>query len=248
MPDLFRVEAYSVGMTEIEDVFSDDSVAICAQPRSDSNWTPDQGDHIPSWSCAIEAQQTLDAFLFQVRNFGSLPKGRIGKLYEDYIGYRFEEKEWDVAYHGFMKGRRDGGIDVIARKPSQLVFIQCKCWGRSRLIEDWLILKFHRDSEAYAENSGEAPTKRIFISSAHPTDSALEMCTKTGVLFKHLSISGYWPMVKCNICLRTGNKRYYLPTEGGYHTTKITLGRGEMYAQDCREAERNGFRWNVKWR
>ena len=39
----------------------------------------------------------------------------LGRLYEQYIGYLYEDAGYNVEYRGIDKGNNDGGIDLICK-------------------------------------------------------------------------------------------------------------------------------------
>ena len=59
---------------------------------------------------------------------------------------------------------------------------------------------------------------------------------------------GDYPMIKCNISARTGEKIYHLPFDQQYDKTVIVPEEGEFYALTVQEAEDKGFRRAIRWR
>lgn len=51
-----------------------------------------------------------------------------GSDYEKYIAYIYKTKGYDVVLHGVLKGKKDGGIDIICTNGNELLLIQCKNW------------------------------------------------------------------------------------------------------------------------
>ena len=51
-----------------------------------------------------------------------------GRNYEKQIGQLYEKKNYKVIYNGILKGKRDGGIDLIAENENEIILIQCKNW------------------------------------------------------------------------------------------------------------------------
>ena len=54
-----------------------------------------------------------------------------GEQYEEYIAKHYRTKNYYVIENGKNKGRKDGGIDLIAIKQNQLILIQCKNWNEN---------------------------------------------------------------------------------------------------------------------
>lgn len=52
-----------------------------------------------------------------------------GKEYEEYIAKYYERLGYYVWQHGKDKGVKDNGIDLIAKKGKEILFIQCKNWS-----------------------------------------------------------------------------------------------------------------------
>lgn len=59
-----------------------------------------------------------------------------GPVYEVFTGESFEREGYSVVYRGATLGYVDGGIDLVASKGSELLFLQCKhgkIAGRQRI-------------------------------------------------------------------------------------------------------------------
>jgi len=52
-----------------------------------------------------------------------------GEEYEKYIADFFKEQNYTISNHGIDNKKKDGGIDVIAKKDKTILFIQCKNWN-----------------------------------------------------------------------------------------------------------------------
>lgn len=58
----------------------------------------------------------------------------MGNLYERLVGLVYEKKSKLVIYHGFIKGYKDKGIDIIALSTSSILLIQCKNWQKKTIM------------------------------------------------------------------------------------------------------------------
>lgn len=76
-----------------------------------------------------------------------------GRLYELRVGEHFEGEGYTVEYRGISLGRRDGGIDLIARKEAEIILIQCKNWKGNIKIKQADIRKFYGDCSKYIEDN-----------------------------------------------------------------------------------------------
>lgn len=51
-----------------------------------------------------------------------------GSSYEQFIGKKYEDLGYSVIYHGIEQKLNDQGIDLIAQKENNIIFVQCKNW------------------------------------------------------------------------------------------------------------------------
>lgn len=75
-----------------------------------------------------------------------------GRLYELKVGEHFENEGYEVEYRGIKLGKKDGGIDLIARKETETILIQCKNWKGNIKIKQTDIRKFYGDCSKYIED------------------------------------------------------------------------------------------------
>ena len=59
----------------------------------------------------------------------SIENKKKGALYEEYIADIYKKDGYDVIENGKEKGLKDDGIDIIAKKDKEVLFIQCKDWN-----------------------------------------------------------------------------------------------------------------------
>ena len=89
--------------------------------------------------------------------------------------------------------------------------------------------------------------KAVLYISTKISEVAKEVARKLQVeCNENIRIADY-PLVKCNISMRGGEKIYHLPFDQQYDRTKIITARGEKYVYTA-EAEKAGFRRAWKWR
>jgi hypothetical protein len=188
----------------------------------------------------------------------------IGLDYERFIGYNFETLGYDVSFPGAIEGLHDMGRDVIARRGPELRVIQCKYWSQDKMIHEKHIFQLFGSAIEYAFRLGnfetvdqlglfDGPVKALGVkaelyTSTSLSDRAKEVAKKLRVeINEKVRLSDY-PLVKCNISLRGGQKIYHLPFDQQYDRTKIKPERGEKYVYTVAEAENAGFRRAWKWR
>ncbi|QKF91759.1 restriction endonuclease [Campylobacter sp. CCUG 57310] len=83
-----------------------------------------------------------------------------GKEYEYYILNFFKEKEYKVYPKGYIEGKKDEGIDLIAHKTNEILLIQCKNWINPPKQKD--IKVFITDCEIYInKNQNKIKNKNI---------------------------------------------------------------------------------------
>ncbi len=188
---------------------------------------------------------------------------QIGREYERYIGYLYENDGWDVYYHG-KKGFEDLGRDLICKKGKNIEIIQCKRWAQEKEIhEKHIYYLFGTTVEYFLEHFGnkEEPLQlAIFpdliqnrsvtpklIMTANVSPKAEQVAKVLGVVIEKTPFKSY-PSVKCNVSHRTGEKIFHLPFDQQYDTTTIEEERLECYVNTVAEAEALGYRHAFRWK
>lgn len=102
-----------------------------------------------------------------------------GDEYEKYVSKYFSRQGYTIAEHGQDNGRRDHGIDVIAKKDKEIIFIQCKNWKVSEdyKIDHRHIKEFIGNCTTYMEKNpmfGMCTVKRYFAVSDEIMDYSAE--------------------------------------------------------------------------
>ena len=181
----------------------------------------------------------------------SKTKWQIGRDYEYYVGHRYSKKGYEIDYFGSNNGMEDLGRDLIAKKDATTLIIQCKYWGKEKLIHEKHILQLYGTMICYCfeNNTTEQNTKAILVTNIALSEQAKRMAQYLNVEYvEHFEKKDY-PCIKCNINVdANGNetKIYHLPFDQQYDITKIDRA-GEFYAMTVKVAEDAGFRRAHKW-
>jgi len=187
---------------------------------------------------------------------------QIGRDYERYIGYLYENKGFEVYYQGIEKGLEDLGRDLICNKNGVINVIQCKYWAQHKTIHEKHInqlfgttIKYYLDFIAedtsksklhlFPDLLKQGKIKAVFISSTRLSDTAKQFAEALGIEVNENFPLKTYPVIKCNIASNK-NKIYHLPFDQQYDNTKINKG-GEYYVSTVKEAEKLGFRRAWKW-
>jgi len=188
---------------------------------------------------------------------------QVGRDYERFIGYKYETLGFDVSFTGAIEGLQDMGRDVVARRGSETLVIQCKYWSRDKTIHEKHVFQLFGSALEYAIRLGSVDeidqlsmfagaikstgVKAVLYTSTKISDVAKEVAKKLRVeCNENIPISDY-PLIKCNIS-RNGERIYHLPFDQQYDRTKIIASKGEQYVYTVAEAEKAGFRRAWKWR
>ena len=261
----YRVEYYEKLFPWLSDYIGDDvpddavQVSETAEPSDDpvKIWLTDA--EYKNLSTTEKNQMALDRWKQKKRS-----NWEIGRDYERFIGYNYKSLGYDVLFTGAVQGFEDMGRDLIARRKSELRVIQCKYWSQDKTIHEKHIFQLFGSALEYAFRLGAfddlkqlsffgGPIKAtgataVLYTSTKISDVAKEAARKLNVeCHEHIGISDY-PLIKCNISMRDGEKIYHLPFDQQYDRTKITSDRGEKYVYTVAEAEKAGFRRAWRWR
>ena len=187
---------------------------------------------------------------------------QIGREYERYVGHLYENRGWDVYYHG-QKGFEDLGRDLICKKGKDVEIIQCKRWRQEKEIHEKHIYALFGTTVDYVLEQPETakPTQLAFfpellrekrvapklITTARASSKAEQAARMLGVGIVKLPFERF-PSVKCNVSRRTGERIYHLPFDQQYDTILIEQERMERYVETVAEAEALGFRHAFRWK
>jgi len=209
-------------------------------------------------------QMALDRYL-KNRNKS---KWAIGRDYEMYVGYLYEQAEYTIEYKGILDGFEDLGRDVIAKKGDEVCIIQCKHWAQYKEIHEKHIFQLFgttmeywiknfrnrvkpKSFKEFAKFLNENKLRPIFFTSTRLSDKAKEMANALSVEIKENEPLGEFPRIKCNINndeFSSPTKIYHLPMDQQYDRTIIGNRSGEFNAFTVKEAEDAGFRRAFKHR
>ena len=208
-------------------------------------WVLDKGKIIPSESDLIriiEYQKELEGYLVsQMKN--SIKRGH---LYERFIGSQLEKNDCKVEYRGIkckQKGVGDGGIDLICRKNTKTLLIQCKNWKKNIPPKD--VLQLIGSLVNYSKEHSDEIVKGAFFAASFFTVNARKEAKKSGIeLFEKRELPDHFPMIKC---YTDKNKRrfYYLPMDIYYDEIDLNLSNGDCYCLTVLEAEMKGYKRDI---
>lgn len=177
--------------------------------------------------------------------FWKRPKSNwlLGRIYERYVGYIYEEKGYDVDYVGIFKGYEDLGRDLICTKKNEIVVIQCKNWSKFKTIYEKHIFQFFGTVFQYKDENKDKKVSAVFYTTTKLSDLARRFAKELGIgLEEEAKMKNYYPCIKCNISRVDGTKIYHLPFDQQYDNVRIETHKGEFYCKDVEEAEKAGFR------
>lgn len=177
-------------------------------------------------------------------------KWQIGRDYELFVGYKYQQKGYKVDYFGSYMGMEDLGRDLIAKKDSKTLIIQCKYWGHEKVIHEKHITQLYGTMASYIIEQG-IPSKNvtgILVTNITLSEQAKKMADYLKIQYVEKFEKGDYPCIKCNIGNDGYGKTYiyHLPFDQQYDSTKIDAP-GEFFAMTVKEAEEKGFRRAFKW-
>lgn len=223
----------------------------------------DEEDSAKRWLAPGEYEKlgTIEKYQLALDRFTTRKKTQweIGRDYERYIGYIYEQKGYSVEYKGIIDGFEDLGRDLVCRGKEDILIIQCKYWSVNKVIHEKHINQLFGTTVMYflKQNSQFSHTEfatslqnRTLVPLLYThtvlSETAKEFATALGVIFHEKVEIGNYPLIKCNINRANGAKIYHLPFDQQYDKTKIAH-QGECYVSTVSEAERLGFRRAMRW-
>ena len=104
-----------------------------------------------------------------------------GNDYEEHVGKYYERIGYSVIYNGLTKGRKDGGIDLIAKNDFETLLIQCKAWQKAEIKQKHLKEFIGNCTTFLEDNEMDGKIKRVFITSSENHEKGLEKYLKQHV-------------------------------------------------------------------
>jgi hypothetical protein len=190
---------------------------------------------------------------------------RLGRDYERYIGYQQEQQGFKVDYTGIKLRVEDMGRDLVCRKGNEVRIVQCKYWSKNKMIHEKHVcqiygtaIAYQRKEDAEISNRTSCGTQQLLFTNLEQASAwlyvscpgsprAKDFAQLLGVTFIDNYPLQRYPIIKCNVSLRTGEKIYHLPFDQQYDNTLIEY-QDECYVETVAEAEALGFRRAFRWR
>jgi hypothetical protein len=170
----------------------------------------------------------------------------IGRLYERFIGAKYESNGWRVNYHGATEGLEDLGRDLVCEKGAQVRIVQVKYWASHKTIREKHIFQLYGTTFLYSRHAGVGKNVRgVLFCTSQVSDVAKEAAEALAIKISHYPMNKDYPMIKCNV--NGQDKIYHLPFDQQYDRVRIGTVPGECYVKTTAEAERKGFRRAKRW-
>lgn len=190
---------------------------------------------------------------------------QVGRDYERYVGYLYEQEGFKVQYFGIERGLEDFGRDLVCSKEGLVEVVQCKYWSKSKgmVIREAYVnqlfgttVKYYIDSISTNRVLDLASFMRDYdtrirasmVTSTILSDEAMCFAKALGIVVRaNFEMDKNYPCIKCNINQATGEKIYHLPFDQQYDRVVINKRSGEFYVRTVAEAEERGFRRAWRW-
>lgn len=234
-------------LTELRDLEEEESYAKLATAEGEQTEDPVVGwltrEEYAALPPAERNQRALDRYWRAKKS-----KWQIGRDYERYVGYLYEQDGFEVTYYGIEKGLEDLGRDVIARKDGEIVVAQCKRWSAEKTIHEKHVFQLFGTVTAFRIDNPHAQVSGRFVTTTKLSERARAFADRLEVhVDEGFAFDESYPCIKCNVSLATGERIYHLPFDQMYDATAVHRERGEFYARTVKEAEDAGFRRAFRW-
>ena len=263
-----RIKLYEQIFPFIEDMQPDDIDFILEQ--KDQKKTISEKDdpvwqYVPEYEKLSEEernQRALDRYLRSNKS-----NWEVGKMYERYVGYLYEQQGYRVEYIGIQKGFEDLGRDLICRKDKETLVVQCKYWSSYKEIREahinqlygttvkYFIDEFKNRSDKMKNtlfpdflNKDDVNIKPVLYTSTRLSETAEDFAKALGIkVFMDQPFDNTYPMIKCNVNSQTGQNIYHLPFDQQYDNV-LMQNEKRVYVKTVLEAMelgcRRAYRWN----
>lgn len=110
-------------------------------------------------------------------------KWQIGRDYELYCGYCYEQQGYTVDYYGSFHGLEDLGRDLIVKKGNDTRIVQCKYWSKTKQIHENHIMQLYGSVIEYNLEHKQNATG-ILITNIALSAKAKEFARILGIVYK----------------------------------------------------------------
>ena len=188
-------------------------------------------------NCTENSECELNDYWRQIKR--SKNTSELGRLYEQYVGYLYEDAGYKVEYRGIDKGNNDGGIDLICKFGSIVILVQCKYRTENNVtISTKDILQFCGVICYYSVCHPKENVEGAYYTTAHFSLGTYQVAKRLGIMvYANYGIIMPFPIVKC----KYKRMEYFLPNDWEYETTRINLQAGDCYCLNTVEANSKGF-------
>jgi hypothetical protein len=272
-----RVDLYeglAPWLAEYTDLSLDELLASVRESRSRGNdgnekeedpitkFVPMASQEWKTLSSSERNQLALDRYLNPKRKKSLW---QIGIDFERYVGYYYEQLGYKVRFHGALRAREDLGIDLICENSCEILIIQCKrlsnlkgipvrentvaqIFGAAKFFESNPKAFFDRLGVSNAQPKKTVSVRPVLVTSYELSETAEQFSKALDVEVVDNFVVGKYPVIKCNVAPRTGEKIYHLPMDQQYDTVVIGDQEEECYVETVAEAEQLGFRRAYRWK
>lgn len=263
-----RIKLYEDIFPFISDLEPDDIDFILEQKNNDTR-TSNEDDpvrqYVPEYDNLSEEERNQRALNRYLK--GNKSNSEIGKLYERYVGYLYEQKGYKVDYVGIKKGFDDLGRDLICTNDEETLVVQCKYWSSHKQIREAHINQLYGTTvkhfiDEFKEKSlqikntlfpdllfrDEVNIKPVFFTSTTLSETAEDFANALGIkIIQEHPFDYNYPMIKCNLNSKTGQGIYHLPIDQQYDNV-LMQNEERKYVKTVKEAMelgcRRAYRWN----
>jgi hypothetical protein len=177
----------------------------------------------------------------------------VGRDFERYIGYEYENLGYKVSYFGAKNKLNDLGIDLICENETEIHIVQCKRLSILKKIpvRENVIAQVYGASQFYRISKKVSYKKTVIpriITTYILSEQAEEFANHLGVIIEQNKTLQKYPVIKCNISKKNKEKIFHLPFDQQYDTVTIGDEDGEFYASTVSEAISAGFRHAYRWK
>lgn len=223
---------------------------------SDKGYLQEEGDPIRSYLSREEwlnlpedekNQLALDRYI----ESHTKSKWQIGRDYELYVGYCYEEKGYYVTYFVEKNGLEDLGRDLICQKDGKTLIVQCKYWSKEKEIHEKHIFQLFATTISYCIDNNKDLTEvaPVFITNTKISDEARRVAKQLNVTYAENFLLGTFPRIKCNNGVDENGYRtkiYHLPMDQQYDRVQL-IHEDDMKVTTVKEAVKAGYRRAYRW-
>ena len=180
----------------------------------------------------VRLQQNLEDYLRH--RWPNKTPWQVGRDFERYVGFRYEERGYKVTYNGITEHEEDYGVDLFCVSEARVLAVQCKNWKDPVMWRE--VAMIAGASLAAARSAGWLSAIPVLLTTGPLPTETIQYANRANVVVRRV-VPREYPVIKC----KRSSNYFHLPWHSNYDRTKLISDQGDRRVFRVEEAVLDGF-------